>query len=106
MDQKVRCKRDQNSYAGYVPNKTEKINLNKKIFSTAFETIVANADHNYLLDPINKVYLGILFLKVLMLRNSLDLINSQIRFHNFMGRLKKGGLIINWFTEGFFQVLT
>ena len=58
MDQKVRCKRDQNSYAGYVPNKTEKINLNKKIFSTAFETIVANADHNYVLDPINKVYLG------------------------------------------------
>ena len=89
---KVRCEWHLKSYAGHPPYKTEKITLKKKILNNAFETIVANANHNYVLDPMNKVYRGqkqLLFLKVLMLKNSLGLINLQIRFHNFIVRLTK-----------------
>ena len=46
------------SHAGHLPNKTEKITLTKKILNNAFETIVANGNHNYMLDPMNKVYQG------------------------------------------------
>ena len=32
--------------------------LKKNILNNAFETIVANANHNYVLDPMNKFYSG------------------------------------------------
>ena len=38
--------------------KQKEITLKKKIGNNAFETIVANANHNYVLDPTNKVYRG------------------------------------------------
>lgn len=55
---KVRCEWHLKSYAGHLPYKTEKISLKKKIVNNAFETIVANANHNYVLDAMNKVYRG------------------------------------------------
>ena len=44
--------------AGHLPTKSVKITFKKKILSNAYETIVANGNHNYMLDPINKVYQG------------------------------------------------
>ena len=44
--------------AGHPPTKSVKITFKKKILSNAYETIVANGNHNYMLDPINKVYQG------------------------------------------------
>ena len=38
--------------------KQKKITLKKKILNNAFETIVANSNHNYVLDPMNKAYRG------------------------------------------------
>ena len=55
---KVRCEWHLKSSAGHLPYKTEKISLKKKILNNAFETIVANVNHNYVLDPMNKVYRG------------------------------------------------
>ena len=42
--------------AGHPPTKSVKITFKRKILSNAYETIVANGNHNYMLDPINKVY--------------------------------------------------
>ena len=36
----------------------QKIALKKKILRNAYKTIVANGHHNYVLDPLNKVYRG------------------------------------------------
>ena len=36
----------------------QKKSLLKKILNNAFETIAANVNHNYVLDPMNKVYWG------------------------------------------------
>ena len=44
--------------AGHLPTKSVKITFKKKILSNAYETIVANGNHNYTLDPIHKVYQG------------------------------------------------
>ena len=60
-NQKVRCEWDLKSHAGHaghLPCKTEKVVLKKKILSNAYETIVANGNHNYMLDRMNKVYQG------------------------------------------------
>ena len=38
------------------PSNKKKITLEKKILSNAYETIVANDNHNYMLDPMNKVH--------------------------------------------------
>ena len=37
--------------AGHPPTKSVKITFKKKILSNAYETIVANGNHNYMLDP-------------------------------------------------------
>ena len=98
---RVRCKWHLKSYAGHPLYKTEKITLKKKILNNAFETIVADANHNYVLDPMNKVYRGQKHLLAHQFRysflKSLDaekltgfnIINLQIRFHNFIVRLTK-----------------
>ena len=43
--------------AGHLPSKSVKITLKKKILSNAYEIIVANGNHNYMLDPIKKVFI-------------------------------------------------
>ena len=50
------CEWHLKSYAGHLPYKTEKITLKKKILNNAFETLVSNANNNYVLVPMNKVY--------------------------------------------------
>lgn len=54
----VRYKRDRKSRAGHLPSRTEKITLEKRILSNAYETDVASGNHNYALDPMSKVYRG------------------------------------------------
>ena len=56
---KVRCEWHLKSYAGHLPYKSEKITLKKKkVLNNAFESIVANANHNYVLDLMNKFFWG------------------------------------------------
>ena len=57
-DQMVRYERDQKSRGGHLPSRAEKITLEKRILSNAYETDVASGNHNYALDPMNKVYRG------------------------------------------------
>ena len=54
----VRYERDQKSRGGHLPSRAEKITLEKRILSNAYETAVASGNHNYALDPMNKVYRG------------------------------------------------
>lgn len=51
----VRYERDQKSRGGHLPSRAEKITLEKRILSNAYETDVASGNHNYAL---NKVYQG------------------------------------------------
>ena len=45
-DQMVRYERDQKSRGGYLPSRAEKITLEKRILSNAYETDVASGNHN------------------------------------------------------------
>lgn len=42
----VRYERDQKSRGGYLPSRAEKITLEKRILSNAYETDVASGNHN------------------------------------------------------------